>query len=224
MINPCCIHNGDSMFVVVQRKPLCASLKITAWWGYHSVMCNVCEQKQVRNRPMPSQLGFIMRCLKSWQETGGQFREHETEGLSPWAHTTHLSQDRLLSLALCTLCLLVVLTLFFLFSFDLRCIPLSVLYHCIDRTAQPSLSSVKDLRSRRCFWQENCFPWVSFVRRKLTSSQQRTHHISFHKDCGCSVEIYVCTQASPTLTFLLRGTLCAHVLYYRFKVMKDIID
>lgn len=48
---------------------------------------DVSEQKQVRKKAVPSQLGFIMRCLKSWQETGGQFRERETEELSPWDHT-----------------------------------------------------------------------------------------------------------------------------------------
>lgn len=40
-------------------------------WGYHSMTSNVSEQKLSRNRPVPSQLSFIMRCLKSWQQTAG---------------------------------------------------------------------------------------------------------------------------------------------------------
>lgn len=37
----------------------------------------------MRYRPLPSQLGFVMRCLKTRQEAEQQFKEHEMERLSP---------------------------------------------------------------------------------------------------------------------------------------------
>lgn len=165
-----------------QNKSLSAIIEIivrifllTACQGYHSVMCSVSEQKQIRN--IPSQLSFIMRCLQSWQQTWGQFREQGKEGLSPWVHTTLplsvtpslLSVPHKNSSFFAWHCALPCLSLFqthYFYSlvFLTSSLVLCVSHLSIDPAARPSLSSVKDLRSTGYFWEENCFPWVSFVR------------------------------------------------------------
>lgn len=172
-------NHWDGMIVYFQRKCWSGVARVHIFigifllivhWGYHSMTYNVSEQKQGRNRPVPSQLSFIMRCLKSWQQTAGVNLESKKRKDFPPVFThpnpPQISQTLTSLFGLtrtCSLCLSI--TIIFVLCCALTSLLFFSVSDCsIDRAACLSLSSVKDLRSTGCFWEDNCFPWVSFVR------------------------------------------------------------
>ena len=112
----------------------------------------------------PSHLGFIMRCLKTWQETGGQFREHETERLPPWVRTSHPhSSPRALTgpLLLRFLSFTMFVSLLDDFS-SLLCFDLPLLLWPQIDPARPCPRW--RTQSTGCFWRQNVFPLCVFCQ------------------------------------------------------------